>query len=162
MFICFFNTKQNDKRENIPKMCNKTMVLLNNEIIFSGFQLNKVLDFYGLTYQELYDTSSTISHKKRTEKYKEKTNVLSYYILKTICIFHIDNFLEWCISHNGGFSINFGKSKNVLEKNLDKYCLFIIEHYKSPEFLMFLDNIKQIKINIKSFEYQTMRMSVFG
>jgi hypothetical protein len=160
LFLTFFYTKKKDKRENIPEMYKNMMILLEIEKSFSMFQLVKVLDFYGLTYDELCDKTSVETHQKRLVSYKEDTHVLSYYILKSICLFHLDAFLEWCIKHNGGFSLNFGKSKKVLVKNLDDYCSFIREHYKKQ---VFLENIYSIpRGNKKAFEYQTMRMTVFG
>ena len=56
----------------------------------------------GLNYSSLYKTDST-SVRYRKLLYKEDTNVLCYYVLKTILLFFNDDFLKWCL-HNNKFS----------------------------------------------------------
>jgi hypothetical protein len=58
--------------------------------------------------------------------------------------------------------MNFGKSKKIVEKNLDDYCLFIREHYNKIEFREVINKIRNIRGNKKGFEFQTMRMTIFG
>jgi len=156
MFIAF----ENDVEENIDMMIYKTENMLKWEQLFSVFQCSKVLDFYGITYGEL------IGGKKQTHpKFKEKTNVLSYYILKTMIIFYINDFIEWCVEKNGKDVINFDKTRNY-ENNLVEYCGFIREHYKKEEFIHIVNVLNHWFLERKTvkneFEMKTLRMSIFG
>jgi hypothetical protein len=164
MFYSFFSTRKNDEKENIPKIIKKTEKLLNYERIFSLFQMCKVLLNYRMTYHELYNIDIG-SHEKRMKHYKEETNVLSYYILKCIYFYFIDDFVHWCYIYNRGYNINFNKDNNFIVNNLDKYVSFIREHYLNNEFV---ENIliieKWLLSNGKMKKYQgimnTMRMTV--
>jgi hypothetical protein len=100
------------------------------EIMYSFFQLTKVLDFMGLKYKDLYsDTNrSTIL---RANMYKENTNVLAYYVLKTILLNNYQGMLHWCNKYNTKL-LDFEKTTN----NLKEFCLFIKKNYKSKAFLI--------------------------
>jgi len=121
---------------------------------FSLFQCAKVLHFFGMDYHDLYE-KTTDSIKIRSHKYKENTNVLSYYILKSILMFYLNDFMGWCHEFSKG-SLQF--NKNVV----DEYCKFIREHYKRPEFLSVIDEIeKWMDENEKNdVIWRTLRMTV--
>ena len=51
---------------------------VNMEINFSFFQMVKALNHMGLKYEDIVG--------KKNEKYKENTNVLAYYVIKTILL----------------------------------------------------------------------------
>ena len=156
MFIAF----ENDVRENIDMMIYKTENLLKWEQLFSLFQCSKVLDFYGMTYGGL-----TGGKGQTQAKFKEKANVLAYYILKSIIIFYINDFIEWCVDKNGKEVLNFDKIRNY-ENNLAEYCGFIREHYKREEFIHIINVLNHWFLERKTvkneFEMKTMRMSIFG
>jgi hypothetical protein len=166
IFMVFFSTRITPSINDsiIDKMIYKTETYINQERIFSLFQCVKVLEFYGMDYCDLYEKNEK-SHIARLYRYKENTQVLSYYILKSIYMFYVDEFIEWCVKQNN-YSLNFNKSPKLLHKNMDEYCNFIQQHYNRSEFV---DNIKSIekwfdnvKPNImKSFELQTLRMSLY-
>jgi len=166
MFMVFFSTKIKPSSNDsiIDKMIHKTEDCMNQERIFSLFQCVKVLEFYGMDYCDLYEKNEK-SHISRLYRYKENTQVLSYYILKSIYMFYVHDFIEWCIKHNN-YSLNFNKSPKLLHRNMDEYCNFIQEHYNRSEFV---DNIKTIENwfdnanpNImRNSELQTLRMSLY-
>jgi hypothetical protein len=153
MFVIFVSSK-NKKIENLIK---KTIVILNIEREFSLFQCVKVLQFYGIKYSDLYENTPSAAHA-RIHKYKESTPVFSYYILKSIMMFFIDEYIDWCATHNQS-SINFNKNPN----NLIKYCEFIREHYKNP---FYIDAIKSIEKNVLNNKLpksimDTLRMTAY-
>jgi hypothetical protein len=121
--FCSFHSL-NDKKDTATFLtyCN---FFINVERTYSFFQLVKTLDFMNLTYKNLYS-----KHKKdtllRTSSYKEKTNVLSYYIIKTILLNDYQLFLNWC-SLNNDFILQFKKT----DANLESYCEFISKKHKS-------------------------------
>jgi hypothetical protein len=66
---------------------------------YSFFQMVKTLDFMGLQYKNLH-ANDLNSKVLRDTMYKEKTNVLSYYVIKTILLYHYPLFLQWCSTNN--------------------------------------------------------------
>ena len=94
----------------------------------------KTLDFMGLTYKDLYSKTKT-SSILRENLYKEKTNVLSYYVIKTILINNYQGFLSWCKNNN--FSLlHFKKTLS----NQKEFCNFIAQNYKTTGFLKGVDD----------------------
>jgi hypothetical protein len=155
LFYILFSENSVGKRENLDTMIRKFEKLWKYEQLFSLFQSVKVLHHFGITYD------SIVHQTKPCLEYKEETNILSYYILKSIGVFFLNDFLEWNIEHNGE-SLNFTKTK----ENLDAYCAFFKDHYQRLEYV---NNIRKMedwfsthskKIE-KKLEMKTMRMIVF-
>lgn len=79
--------------------------LLKYERVYSVFQAGKLLRHYGLKYTDLFES---------THAYREKTQAFSYYVLKSILMWNIDAFLQWCLANNPTpYSLEFAKSKVV-------------------------------------------------
>jgi len=157
MFISYFTTKS----ENMDLMIKKTEKMMEKERDYSVFQCAKVLNYFGLSYTELHEKTN-MSHIKRMQKYKEETYVLSYFIIKSLMMFCLNDYIEWVVNHNGA-TLNFNKAPNMVDKNLDEYCGFVREHYQSPEFVRILDEIDVWFSKIKKYnhvELQTLRMSL--
>jgi hypothetical protein len=117
-------------------------ILLYFERMYSFFQLVKVLDFMGLKYSDLY-SSSNRSLILRETMYKEKTNVLSYYIIKTLLLNNYGDFLVWC--HNNNDSLLQFKKTN---KNIDSFCKFIKDNYKTKSMTSSVKETEKIFYNI--------------
>jgi hypothetical protein len=155
-----FNSAKGDF--NSAKLIKKTEQLLDQERIFSVFQCVKVLNFYGLDYSDLYERT-TQAHINRLHRYKENTHVLSYYIIKSIFMFFINDYVEWCLDHNSN-GLNFDKTPSKLKNNMEEYCGFIRDHYTNKEYIGVLKNIDNWydsvnPHNVKSMELQTLRMT---
>jgi hypothetical protein len=126
LFCSFFSLKNiND----IDTFLSNAEFFINFERTFSFFQLVKIIDFMGLTYKDLYSDTDR-SRINRENLYKEKTHVLSYYIIKTVMINNYQGFLSWCKTNN--FSLLQFK-KTV--KNQSEFCKFIENNYKSRSML---------------------------
>jgi hypothetical protein len=159
VFCSFFATKQyEDFIETFDGY-------INLERTYSFFQLVKTLDFMGLTYTDLY-SSSEQSRKKREQFYQEKTNVLAYYVLKTVLLNNYQGFLSWCHLHNSSL-LQF-KHSSV---NLLLFCDFIKHNYKTKSMLRgihfaesFFHSLKNGSIattpKVKSFILSNLRMTV--
>jgi len=116
LFESHFST--NGSREEVIFKMEK---ILTQQAIYSVFQAAKILDHHGLTYQNV--VSGSLS------KYKETTYAFSYYILKSILLFHLEDFLDFCILYN----------KNVLDFNKTEetvllYGRMIVDLSKGEEF----------------------------
>ena len=158
-FCSFFSTKE---KTNFDDFLSNFEIFINFERTFSFFQLVKTLNFMGLTYKDLYSTTEQ-SHILRENLYKEKTNVLSYYIIKTILINNYQGCLYWCKTNN--FSLlQFNKTP----LNQKEFCKFIEKNYKTSSMLngivdtqSFLKEInkKKKKINL-NYVLSNLRMSI--
>ena len=73
----------------------------------------------GLSYEDLYSNRSE-SRLLRETLYKEKTNVLAYYVIKTVMINNYPSFLSWCNKNNLAL-IAFKKTI----ANQKRFCEFI-------------------------------------
>jgi hypothetical protein len=158
--FCSFYTLKNKK--DVDQFLSNSEFFINFERIYSYFQLVKALDFMGLTYKDLF--SQTIKAKMlRENMYKEKTNVLSYYVIKAVLMNNYQGFLFWCKTNNDSL-IQFEKTA----KNQMDYCDFIKNNYKSASMMenvaetqSFLNIVKN-KNKRLNFNYilSNLRMSI--
>jgi len=129
------------------------------EQIFSLFQCAKVLDFMGLQYTHLYG-QDTISKSIQKYLYKEHSNVFAYYIIKTLLLYYYNDFMEWCKKNNLHI-LSFHKSR----ANLDRFYVFIKDHYQKQPFILDIDRALKKLVHHKKHADRpllvtTMRMSI--
>ena len=141
LFIAFFGTKRKDYSLIVKKM-NKMLV---HEAYFSLYQMNKVLETYDMTYDDL------LTNRKI---YRENTYVFSYYILKSMFMCFLNVFIEWCNKTNN--SIMFNKHMSTLKD----FGNLIERLHKHPTFIENVLRIKNMKTTNK-FIQNTMRMSLY-
>lgn len=122
LFCSFFLLKD---KNDIDEFLSNTEFFINFERTYSFFQLVKTLKFMGLTYKDLFSKNNN-SKIMRETLYKEKTNVLSYYVIKTILINNYQGFLFWCKKHN----LSLLQFKKTLA-NQNEYCKFIEKNHKT-------------------------------
>jgi len=157
LFCSYYATKD---KNNVNEFLSNSEFYINFEKTYSLFQLVKTLDFMGLQYKDLYSNTKE-SSILREKLYKENTNVLSYYIIKTVLINNYQGFLSWCKTNNLSI-LNFKKTIG----NQKQLCKFIEKNYKTQSLLndihesqVFLSRIKKKKGNNK-FILSNMRMSI--
>lgn len=157
LFCSFFELKD---KSDINQFLSNAEFYINFERRYTFFQMVKTLQFMGLTYGDLY---SKTDHAKvlRVNLYKEKTNVLAYYVVKTVLMNNFQGFLSWCDKHNISL-LNFKKTIG----NQHEFCEFIRKNYKSKSMLEcvdesvhFLSKLKRKKGNMK-YILSNMRMSI--
>ena len=129
------------------------------ERIFALFQMVKILNFMGISYQHLFEKNE-ISDVARRYLYKENTNVFSYYIIKCILLYNYDAFLKWCEKNNIN-TLRFDRYDN----NMNKFYSFIESHYNNPLFLADYRKMRTFYIKNKSNKqmaslFDTMRMTI--
>lgn len=129
MFISFYlGETKNQSLQYLRK-------LLKNEIYFSMFQMNKVLNHNGLSYDDLVKNVNT-------NLYKESSNVFAYYILKTIMLY------------NGNKVFLFFKNK---ESDLAYFIKGLAYNTK------FIEETKLFqKLKSSTYLEKTMRMTIFS
>ena len=122
LFCSFFSLKN---KNNVHEFMTNAEYLINFERTYSFFQLVKTLDFMGLRYIDLYSKSEH-SVMLRDNLYKENTNVLAYYVIKTILLNNYQSFLSWCKNNN----LSLLQFKKTIP-NQRSFCLFIEKNYKN-------------------------------
>jgi hypothetical protein len=129
---------------NHARMLKKLNELLNIETKFSLFQCAKVLRHNNMKYSDfLSGSSSTLRN------YSENTNVLSYYVIKSILMYHKDEFIDWCVSNNKN-PLDFKKTPT----GVNRYCSLIGDLYRDPDFIREI----QTAATIRGFD-DTLRMT---
>jgi len=141
LFCSFFKLKN---KNNIDEFLLNAEFFINFERSYSFFQLVKTLHFMGLSYNDLY---SKTPHSKilRETMYKEKTNVLSYYVIKTILLNNYQGFLSWCKTNN----LSLLQFKKTLS-NQTEYCRLIERNYKTKSMLEGVDQTQQFLIELRT------------
>jgi hypothetical protein len=141
---------------------------LKVEQAFSAFQCCKVLAHNGLSYRDICGRSMG--------RYNEKSNVFSYYILKSALLYHTGDFIDWCIAHNGGGGnggpfVFLKTDQNIQDfcgfQNIQDFCGLLIGACCQTGYLSFVSEIEG-----KFHSYQrsgkhrdildTLRMTVYG
>jgi len=138
---------------NVVEYLIQTNKFLQLETIYSLFQANKVLKHMDLTYIDLIQNE----HYSKS-KYREKTNVLAYYIITSILLTNYQSFLKWCERNNPNNLINFKKTNT----NVIHFCKLIENMYNSPEYLKKINYINNVydKLTIHDKLGTTLRMSL--
>ena len=144
--------KKFDEFKHYMHLCN------NIERMFSLYQINKILLFHNIGYENFYEKNE-ISKYIRNNLYKEKTSVFSYYILKGVLLYHFTDFLSWCNDKNITL-YKFDKQQG----NVNQMIEFIKERFNNSKLIMDLK-----KMNIMNYESKdesverldkTLRMSL--
>jgi hypothetical protein len=136
------------------KIIKKMEKIWKYEKLFSLFQTVKVLHHFGLLYSEII-RSNNIHYT-----YVEETNVLAYYILKSIGIFYLEDFMKWCQENNQSNLLQFTNNKSTIQR----FCHFFKERYNTSEYLEQIHRMEEwFSRNSKrnTFEMQTLKMCVF-
>lgn len=150
--------------------------MLKHERMFSVFQMAKVLHYHKLSYLDLCHTLENSKIGSPKSNYSEKTQVFSYYIVKPILLFFLNDFVKWCFLHNQPKTVK--KSILYFRKTPEtvlRYGELIEKLYKQPEFVKTLndESAKYSRTNTKSQLYQnktdsdmnivysTLRMSLY-
>jgi len=140
LFCSFFSLKNTT---DISEFLSSFKFLINIERANSFFQLVKTLDFMGLNYKNMYYDNKQ-SQILRDNLYKEKSNILAYYIIKVILINNYQGFLSWCKRNN--FSLLQFKKTST---NLMEFCNFIKRNYKTK---LMLDNVMSSELCLQKIK----------
>lgn len=157
LFCSFLNLKN---KKNVDEFLTNADLFINYERSHSFLQLVKALHFMKLTYKDLYAKTSN-GQVLRDTLYKEKTNILSYYVIKTILMNNYQGFLNWC-THNNNTLLQFRKTPT----NIKDFCNFIEKNYKTKSMIENIERTEKMFYEIKGkknkneFLTTNLRMSV--
>ena len=147
-FCSFINMKN---KNDINEFYRNTEFFINLEKNFAFFQMIKVLDFMGLSYNDLY-RNTIVSENLRRTRYKENTNILSYYVLTTILLNNYQDFLLWCDTNNISL-LDFKKTTT----HINNMCMFLEKKYKTKNML---DGIKCIEKEFYNFKNKNKNKNI--
>jgi len=121
-------------------------VLLNFERTFALFQMQKILQYSHLTYEELFYPNS----------FSEDTNILAYYIIRTILLNSYESFFKFLKDHR----------VIMFQSRYDEFfvmdlCRFIRVQSNNEMLLEDLARIKRVSTK-NSFILKTLRMTITG
>jgi hypothetical protein len=115
----------------------------------------------GLQYKDLY-LKTKRSKILRETMYKENTNVLSYYVIKTILMNNYQGFLSWCKTNNLSL-LQFKKTP----ANLKEFCNFVEKNYKTQSMIkgietteVLLNHLNHSKKSNHEYIISNLRMSI--
>lgn len=148
MFIEYFYTKRNvsyvDMYSKIPKMLKTIPHLLDKQLTFSCFQCSKIFGHYNISYEDFYLNGGNT-------KYREHTPIFSYFVIKTLLLFHIDTCLIWCIRNNE-YTLNFSRLAigDTIENKMDRfYNDLVYSLYNAKSFVQVMSSINKFTKKIK-------------
>jgi hypothetical protein len=132
---------------------------LDKERKYSMYQTAKVLAHDGITYRQLIGLNTSTSPEK---KYREKTQIFSYYILKSNIMFFMCGFWDW-VENVAHFSLDFpkkeGDNNGMGNNGMKSFFVLIRDKYNNTKYIEELENID---INKDSKKYKSMKMTVHG
>ena len=147
VFYCFYTSKSLDHLDTIV---HNIHTCLTYESLFSMIQCSKILHHNSLSYSDIFENPI------KMRRYKEETQVFSYYILKCIFMNHFTDFLDLVSSWN---TLKFPLTK----KTFMLYLNMIKTKMKSDKMLFGMkDSEMWLHNNIiqNNFTYNTLRMSI--
>ena len=124
---------------------------LELERLFSLYQMNKILNFMGLNYPDIYSSGGYL----KAHLYKEDTHVFGYYILTALFLNDYKEFVQWCAAINTNI-LKF----NCSAESFKKMAIYIQQIYNNPELLRVLSLYQTNKIKTTANLASTTRMTV--
>uniref|UniRef100_A0A6C0HRS3 Uncharacterized protein n=1 Tax=viral metagenome TaxID=1070528 RepID=A0A6C0HRS3_9ZZZZ len=126
------------------KVIQNMNIMLQIERRFSLYQAMKILKYMNLTYENVITSS---------EKYREETNVFSYFVLKLCLMYNFNNFFM-CCKKNGKNLLNYD------EKKIIRIIDFIEQHYKGEKLLKDIRFMEKLNIKDKDL-LNNAKMTLF-
>jgi hypothetical protein len=160
IFCCFFYKLNTNNKINEVEVFKKMLI---QEQIFSVFQCNKVLSYIGIKYNDFFNLNLVVKYKLhflREGAYYNDYNVFVYYILKSIMLVHINNYIEWIFIYNNK-SLLFNISNEI---NENMFYKLIETSVKSNNYNKIINNISEWTTQCKihdSLIQNTLRMTIW-
>ena len=143
--------KKNKSVKNNKKNIDEIIKLLNIEITFSLFQCAKVLNYFNYnSFNEFYNYNGYL---KKTDRFKQRSNVFSYYIARSLLLFNIEKMISLCYKYN---------LDNVIKNNIpaNEFINVMEDTINNTNFISVIDNlIKDNKTMKNKFIKNTMRFT---
>ena len=132
LYISYVN-KCNNRNLNFENLKNGFERLINVQIIFSIFQVIKILDYNNLDLNK-------IQNMNIINNYRENTHVLSYYFFKTLLLINYKDFIN-----SNCFTLN-KKLLNIrmIENNNNIFLKSLVNYSKQNSFKKMISNVNNL------------------
>lgn len=157
IFHVYLSRPISDKFDFKPTM-SEIKRCIRAEQTWSIFQCAKIMSFYDINYTDLYSDKSHIISLVNSRYNENNTSTFSYYVAKTIILYNVGEFLEWCVSNN----------RNVVAFRITNatalaFCDFITSRCRDPNMIKHIQRFQKIIKNTthSSNVMRTMRMSLY-
>lgn len=162
LFYCTENTRNRNRNRNrtsckIP-IYKKIEMEMSLQRTFSLIQSAKVLQYNDLTYTDLLEKQNQkpgSGSNKRLSNYKEETPLFTYHVVKTVMMFYMADFIEWCMTKNRG-SLQFHLKKDVVNELIE----WLYNHYARSEIVKTMKYVLSKGSELPEPFLRTMRMTV--
>ena len=145
VFYVFFKGNVHSKAQFIQGF----QSALHIEIEFSGLQMVKLLNHMGIRYSDFWENPDLCR-----KRYREKTHVLAYFVLKNVCLFHISEFVDWCVQRHTPSFLSFKKTV----QHTETFVKWIEERYRSPTMLRYVEcSYKTLALDKKNQKTKKIR-----
>ena len=145
------------KKPKFAQIQSIVQTALMYESCWSRIQCGKVLQHYGIKYQEL---------KGDVKVYQETdTSVFTYYVLKSILMTHLDLFLDWCSQASPNNPMLFTKifdDEKTIESRMISFGNFLVQMSKKTDSSLTIVSEELTNTKKPSFATNSMRMSLWG
>ena len=143
LFISFYTLdKRNSIKERKEEFILTAEYCLQFEANFAVFQMVKVLQCMGLTYDHLYAADNRMELTRKL-LYKENSNVFAYYIITSILLSNYSYFISWCYENN----LNLLEFTKTLS-NLQSFYEMIERLYLSKKYLHYVGTYENFLYNL--------------
>jgi hypothetical protein len=126
---------------------------LQLERLFSLYQMNKILNFMGLSYSDISSSQAFL----KQHLYKEDTHVFGYYILTALFLQDYKAFMQWCLLNNS--------DKNLMKfqchsESFRKMGAYIQRIYTDPTLLRLIAVLQTLPTKPSADLTKTTRMAM--
>lgn len=153
-----------DKKTSVNAFVDEVEKILNLERTHSIIQMCKILGYNKISYSDMISGNKTEEYKNMLLRYKEKTNVFAYFVIKTILYIHINESFDWFSLYNSPSSIfQFDNTNDMNSKRFEK---LIEKLYNSNEIKTLVKKYEKIvgrlgyDYNIKSAQFALFNFDV--
>jgi len=128
--------------------------LINLECQHCLFQVGKILNYYG--YKDFGDfyKKDGILEENKTDRYLQKSNIFSYFVMRSMVIFNINDFIRLCIDKN---------KRNFLKQDFEckEFLKIMDKTLKEPSFENIINRniVSNKQGNKDNLVYNNLRMT---
>ena len=128
------------------------------EKCWSLFQVAKILNYFNYRSWEDFYNRDGFREEEKTDKYRQKSNVFSYIILRSMAFFRLNKFLGLCRKYETDNLMLY----EIPNSEMIKFWKFILNKTSYSQqiniLLKLMKNIEQKK-NTKALIFQSIRMT---
>ena len=144
MYICSLSYK---KEVTLPNFIYEVERLYKIELAHILFQLVKILNYNNLTYSQLLNKSN--------HKYSESSHIFSYYIVKTLLVYNIEDLYKSNI-----FDLNFSNNINICLKpdiiSINKFLNILFKYALDTNFIKLVTKVTDFYNNYKNYKNENV------